>query len=149
MGIQHLFVKYSPLETCSAGVGGGYCHKVGDVVACIVLFFMNDLWPCGASRKLAVTMSLDRMLLRILVGSARGITQTAWCTGDSTVNTTVPTVSTSKLCISEPGAGWRGRLSQSFSWEVVRQSKQRELRVLRFSLWLLLWFWNSGLKVGY
>lgn len=44
LGIQHLYVNYSMLETCSAGVGGRVCHEVGDVVACIVLFFfMNDL----------------------------------------------------------------------------------------------------------
>lgn len=102
-GIQHQFVNHSMLETCSAGAGGIFCREVGDVVACVVLSSMNDLWPCGFFRKLAVTMSLGQMLPRTPVGSARGITQTARCTGDSTVNTTVPTVSNCEPCTPEKG----------------------------------------------
>ena len=30
------------LQTCLARVGGKFCHVVGDVVACIILSFMND-----------------------------------------------------------------------------------------------------------
>lgn len=30
------------LEICLIGMGGGFCYMVGDVVICIIFFFMND-----------------------------------------------------------------------------------------------------------